>query len=115
MPFKKGGIKMAKTWKEKNQKRQKLWKNHINQWSDSGMTQRDYCRQNDLIPHCFTYWKTKLTNKNLPVKFVQITPEPINIVPPDLKLNIGPGLQVEIPDGFSQVTLERVLITLKVL
>ena len=32
-----------------------------------------------------------------------------------LKLNIGPGLQIEIPDGFCRETLEQVLETLKVL
>ena len=31
-----------------------------------------------------------------------------------LKLNIGRGLQVEIPDGFKKETLEQVLLALKV-
>ena len=33
---------------------------------------------------------------------------------PGLKLNIGQGLQVEIPDGFKKETLEQVLLALKV-
>ncbi|MFH2058865.1 MAG: IS66 family insertion sequence element accessory protein TnpB [Pseudomonadota bacterium] len=106
---------MEKTWKEKSQERQAFWNTHLEQWSASGMTQREYCRQNNLIAHRFTYWKIKLKGTHLPVKFVQISPEPIRIGPFDLKLNIGPGLQIEIPEGFSQVTLERVLVTLRVL
>ncbi len=106
---------MLKTWKERNQERQAFWKTHLDQWSESSMTQREYCRQNDLIAHRFTYWKIKFKNKNLPVEFVQISPEPMKIDPCELKLNIGLGLQIEIPDGFSRTTLEQVLVTLKVL
>jgi len=106
---------MSRTWKERNQERQVFWKTHLEKWSESGMTQREYCKQNDLIAHRFTYWKIKFKNNNLPVKFVQVSPEPMRIDPSDLKLNIGPGLQIEIPDGFSRITLERVLSTLNIL
>ena len=106
---------MLEKWKERNQERQVFWKTHLEKWSESGMTQREYCKQNDLIAHRFTYWKIKFKNNNLPVKFVQVSPEPMRIDPSDLKLNIGPGLQIEIPDGFSRITLERVLSTLNIL
>jgi len=106
---------MSKLWKENNKKRQEVWASHIERWSESNMSQVEYCRQHELIPHQFTYWKTKLRKKNFPVEFVQISPDSINIEQSDLKLNIGHGLQVEIPNGFSQATLERVLTTLKIL
>jgi len=106
---------MSKTRNERNQKRQTFWKTHLEQWSKSDMTQREYCRQNDLIAHRFTYWKTNFKTKNLPVEFIQVLPDPVRIDPSDLKLNIGPGLQIEIPDGFSRTTLERVLSTLNIL
>lgn len=106
---------MKTSWKEKNKERRQYWQSHIEQWSETGGSQLEYCRQNDLIPHRFTYWKTKFTKQNLPVKFVQIVPEQLGIGLSNLKLNIGQGLQIEIPDGFSHVTLEKVLTTLKVL
>jgi len=106
---------MTKSWKEKNRERQSFWKSHIDQWSESGISQLEYCRLHGLIPHRFTYWKTKFKNQHLPVEFVQVTSEAMNINLSGLKLNIGPGLQVEIPDGFCRETLEQVLATLKVL
>ncbi len=107
---------MSKSWKEKNEKRAIFWKSHIEQWSGSSLSQLAYCRQYDLIPHQFGYWKRKLKQQNLPVEFVQVAPEPININSVSgLKLNIGSGLQIEISDGFASATLERVLTTLKVL
>ena len=106
---------MSTSWKERNEVRRKFWKSHIKHWSESSISQLEYCRQNDLIPHQFTYWKTKFKNQNLPVEFIQVMPEPMNIDLANLKLNIGQGLQIEIPDGFTSTTLERVLTTLKVL
>ncbi len=105
---------MEKSWKEKNKELAKFWKPHIEQWSESGVSQVEYCRQHDLIPHRFTYWKTKLKPKHLPVKFIQI-PNSLPIHVPGLKLNIGSGLQIEIPDDFSCDTLEKILTTLRIL
>ena len=45
--------------------------------------------------------------KNLPVEFVQVSHVSQVMYKADLKLNIGAGVQIEIPDGFSQVTLEQ--------
>lgn len=106
---------MTTSWKEKNEERRQYWQSHIDQWSETSGSQLEYCRQNNLIPHRFTYWKTKFAKQNLPVEFVQITPRQLGIDLPNLKLNIGQGVQIEIPDGFSQSTLEKVLTTLKVL
>ena len=109
-----GGNSMEKSYKEKNEELRKFWKNHINQWSQADLSQIKYCRQNDLIPHRFTYWKRKFEQQHLPVEFVQI-PDPLPVNSPGLKLNIGPGLQIEIPDGFSSNTLGQVLKTLNIL
>ncbi len=104
---------MSKTWKQKNEERAEFWKAHLQQWSGTGLSQREYCRQNDLRPNRFTYWKIKFAKKNMPVELVQV-PLPVRFTPKGLRLNIGKGLQIEIPDDFSTDTLERVLMTLKV-
>lgn len=104
---------MEKSYNEKNEELRKFWQSHIDQWSKTDLSQIEYCRQNDLIPHRFTYWKTKFSRQHLPVEFVQV-PDPAPVFP-GLKLNIGPGLLIEIPDGFSKNTLDQVLKTLKVL
>jgi len=106
---------MTKARYVKNKELHELWKHHLTIWSASGLSQTEYCRQNDLSRDRFNYWKRKLKPKNLPVEFVQITSESMSIHLNGLKLNIGPGLQIEIPDGFSQATLKQVLATLKVL
>lgn len=104
---------MTKSWKEKNEERSKFWKTHITRWAETGLFQIEYCRQNNLKPNRFTYWKVKFSNTDQPMELVQI-PLPIHhFKPPGLKLNVGRELQVEIPDGFKKETLEQVLSVLK--
>lgn len=106
---------MEKSRKDTSKDLAKFWQSHIDQWSTSGLTQTEYCRRNDLSRDRFTYWKMKFKRENLPVEFVQIQTESMAFNQTGLKLNIGPGLQIEIPDGFSRNTLENVLKTLRVL
>ena len=35
------------------------WKQHIERWRSSRMTQKAYCQQHDLGYHKFTYWKKR--------------------------------------------------------
>ncbi len=106
---------MEQSRKEKRLELAKFWQHHIDQWSSSGLTQTEYCRRNDLSRDRFNYWRRKFKKQNLPVQFVQIPGEPMIYSQTGLKLNIGPGLQIEIPNGFSRNTLEQVLKTLRIL
>ena len=90
----------------------KLWTKHLEKWELSGLSQNEYCRRNDLRPNQFTYWKSKL-KKQAQTRIIPV-PMPLTCSSPGLKLNIGLDLQIEIPDDFSQATLERVLTTLKI-
>ena len=100
---------MPSSRREINEKLSRYWKLNIERWATSGLTQTEYCRRNDLSKDRFTYWKRKFRSQNLSVEFIQL-PMPANIHTTGLKLNLGQGVQIEIPDGF---TLERVLATLR--
>lgn len=100
--------------KEKNQRLAQLWRNHIQQWSESGLSQSAYCRKNNLRPNRFTYWKQKFKTQNLPAEIVELSTAQVTqmFTPPDqigLKLNVGSDFQIEIPDHFNQATLAGVL------
>ncbi len=100
--------------KGKNRKLTQFWQVHIKQWSESGLTQNAYCRKHGLRPNRFTYWKIKFNQDATPTEFVQVPTAQIREVlhfsePKGLKLNIDTGFQIEIPDGFTQSTLARVL------
>lgn len=42
----------------------KYWQHHIAQWQSSGLSQAEYCRQNKITNHQFSYWKIKLSENN---------------------------------------------------
>jgi hypothetical protein len=102
----------AKSRQDKITKKQMFWQTHIKQWSQSGLSQAAYCTINNLKTKSFTYFKARLKKKDLSVELVQIPIEQLH-TPSFLKLNIGSGFQIEIPDGFSSSTLEQVLVTLR--
>jgi hypothetical protein len=35
------------------------WLNHINQWRESGLTQAEYCRKENINYQSFSWWKIK--------------------------------------------------------
>ena len=99
---------------EKLEELRKFWKTHLDKWEESGLPQKEYCRQHNLIYHRFVYWKARFKSKNLPVKFVQVASSiSFNPGPSFLKLNLPRGYQIEIPDNFSEDTLKRLLTTLQ--
>lgn len=103
---------MPRSRKATNERLSRYWKSNIERWATSGLTQTEYCRRNDLSKDRFTYWKRKFKRQDRPVEFIQL-PMPANIHTTGLKLNLGQGVQIEIPDGFTSETLERVLATLR--
>jgi hypothetical protein len=38
---------------EKLEKLRKFWKTHLDKWEESGLPQKEYCRQHNLIYHRF--------------------------------------------------------------
>lgn len=102
--------------KEKNNQRASYWNNHINNWKDSGLSQIDYCRKNNLSRHRFTYWKIKNTKKRSPVTFIPIVSKasatPLNNSRSPLKVQIGDKYRIEVGEGFSGETLSRLIKTL---
>ena len=104
--------------KEEDRERSQFWRNHLDQWSRSGITQNAYCKANDLKSNRLTYWKNKFKRQNLPVEFVQIPStrisQSLHSQPRQaLRLNVDLDFQIEIPDGFSQITLSRILQVIK--
>ena len=100
--------------KEEDRERSQFWRNHLDQWSRSGITQNAYCKANDLKSNRLTYWKNKFKRQNLPVEFVQIPATRISqsfdFQPRQaLRLSVDLRFQIEIPDGFSKTTLTQVL------
>ena len=106
----------AKIIKDRNREKADFWSDHIKSWEESGQSQIDYCRENNLSRHRFTYWKIKNNKKSNPIKFVPIITKPStssldsSIEP--LKVQVGDKYRIEVGEGFSGETLIRLINTL---
>lgn len=105
-----------------NEQRCQFWQSHLANWKDSGLSQAEYCRQNNLKSTRFTYWKLKLSSQDSPMELIQVCAESIpsiSSVPAfnnsgvPLRLTVNCRFSIDIPDGFSQGTLQQVLRTLQ--
>jgi hypothetical protein len=48
---------------KKTTSRKPFWQEHLRAWSQSGLTQADYCRQHQLSAPAFGWWKRRLEGK----------------------------------------------------
>ena len=97
------------------EKRQK-WANHIKNWRQSGQSQAQYCREQELSPKLFYYWKRKFSDRRAEgLSLVPIGIHPIQVHQArssPLVVNVG-QYKVEIGIGFDSATLGRVIQVLE--
>jgi hypothetical protein len=43
-----------------------FWQAHINAWKASGLSQAQYCQQQEIQFHTFAYWRTRLNRTAAP-------------------------------------------------
>ncbi len=85
----------------------KYWETQVTAWKSSGMSQAEYCRQNDLPLSRFYSWKAKLE----PKKFVsvKITEEPkqqfISHRVEKMTIQLPNGIELRIPSTLSVESL----------
>jgi len=103
---------------EEQTEKRKFWKEQIQNWQESNLTQVEYCRKNNLIPHRFTYWKNRIVKPaETPMSLVQVNmkanfnAKPMHTSP--LRLVFSNQYYVEIDRGFDPVALQQLLYTLK--
>ena len=101
------------------EERRKFWKDHIENWNKSKLTQTDYCKQNDLIVHRFTYWKRRFVPENQAnISFVPLQLSsnlPVFAGKSALNLFTPNGFRIEVTSGFDPATLKRLIITVQAL
>jgi len=105
-----------KSREELSKKKRRFWKQHIEDWQATDLSQVEYCRQHHLIAHRFTYWKQKIKFgpdqsfielKLPPVKYPQ-TSSPTS----PLRVAVN-RFQVAVDQDFDPITLRQLLYTLE--
>lgn len=105
--------------KAKLQNKHKFWEKHIQACANSGLSQREYCRQHSLALSSFGYWRRKIKNN--------ITDEPRFYpltIPTTPSSEAGTGtsiafhlneerFRIEVNEDFSPVLLKKLVTFLE--
>jgi len=108
---------MSLSVQEERALKQRYWKEQIEAWQGSGLQQTEYCRQNNLKYHRFTYWKEKLIRPaEPPVCLVEVPFE--QTIPPrassgSLGLVLANGYRIEVDRDFDPVALKQLIHVLE--
>jgi hypothetical protein len=103
--------------KQLEQKRT-YWKQHIESWQQTGLTQAEYCRQHNLKHYQLVYWKKHFLKTETDVSFVRLKLEDLLDISsgPDrapLCLVIDNHFKVEIRAGFDAQLLRQLIFALR--
>jgi len=90
------------------EEKQRFWKDHIQGWEESGITQTDYCSKHGLKRDQFTYWKGKLVQDTSTVSLVPV-PVRVNLKPSPkpLVVVVDSRFRIEVSGDFESATLEK--------
>jgi hypothetical protein len=70
------------------------WQQHFNDWKQSGLSQREYCRQHQLAVSSFGYWRKRLKNHNRPCSKLV----PVSIAGTStIIISLPSGIRIEAP------------------
>ena len=92
----------------KRNARYQNWSSHIKNWKESGLSQIEYCKRDDLKYGTFKAWACKFKEKSefLPVRII---PEKINS---EIEIRLPGSLSVIVKRDFEEDLLKRVIKSL---
>ena len=103
---------------EQLEQKRSYWKQHIDAWQETGLTQVEYCRQHNLKHHQLVYWKKRFLKTEADVSFVPIKLEDLLDIPApsesaSLSLVVNNHFKIEIRPGFDVQLLRQLIFALR--
>ncbi|MCP4102484.1 MAG: hypothetical protein GY750_13835 [Lentisphaerae bacterium] len=95
---------------ETTNKRRSFWQTHVEAHRISGLTQKEYCLQNNISYWSFNSWKCKMKDRDHELQ--EVSPEIVQGLSSDgkqIKVILDNHITISIPQGFSEETLCKIL------
>ena len=107
-----------KTRAEQLEQKRTYWKQHIDGWQETGLSQTEYCRRHNLKHHQLVYWKKRFLKTETGVSFVPLKLEDLLDLPApadraSLFLVINDHFKIEISAGFDAQLLRQLIFALR--
>ena len=92
------------------QHKRSFWEHHLEQWRQSGLSQLAYCREHQLKPHRFYYWRRRFLKPQADVSFLPVTLPADSIRQPQLVRILMPnGCVLELEGRAEPEQLKRLV------
>ena len=103
---------------EQLEQKPSYWKQHIDSWQETGLTQAEYCRRHNLKHYQLVYWKKRFLKTETAVSFVPLELEDLLNIPcqqdrAPLCLVINNHFKIEISAGFDPQLLRQLIFALR--
>jgi hypothetical protein len=103
---------------EQLEQKRTYWKQHIDGWQQTGLSQSEYCRRHNLKHHQLVYWKKRFLKTQTEVSFVPLKLEDLLDIPArqdqaSLTLVINNQFKVDIRAGFDAQLLRQLIFALR--
>ena len=103
---------------EQLEQKRSYWKQHIESWQETGLTQAEYCRRHNLKHYQLVYWKKRFLKTETSVSFVPLKLEDLLEMPTrqdqaSLILVINNQFKIEIRAGFDAQLLRQLIFALR--
>jgi hypothetical protein len=103
---------------EQLEQKRSYWKQHIDSWQETGLTQAEYCRRHNLKHYQLVYWKKRFLKTETGVSFVPLKLEDLLDIPTpqdraSLCLVVNNHFKIEIRAGFDPQLLRQLIFALQ--
>lgn len=96
--------------------RKSYWQEKVNEYIGSGLTQREFCRQQDISYWSFNSWHRRLTAIPKETGLVEVTDkiQATHTSPVEsIEIVLQSGLRIRIPEQFNPAALALIVDTLE--
>ena len=105
---------------EQLEQKRAYWKQQIEAWQSSDMTQLAFCQEHDLKPHQFTYWKKRFVRTDAGVTFLPVKFQRQNFSSPvstsdSLRILVGGDIEIQVGQNFDPRLLKQVIAAIRAL
>jgi hypothetical protein len=91
------------------------WEKHVKRYYDTDLSQKEYCRQNNLSYWSFNMWKRRIDQKSSSCGLTEISRVKVRELSRtgrSFEILLGNTIRIAVPDDFDPEVLKNILKTL---
>jgi len=92
------------------QPKARSWQGIISTWERSGISQKEFCKDERIAISTFRYWKKRLEDSGTESKFVRL----MAVEKPrrEISISFETGIRMIVPDSMPCETLSRIILSM---